>query len=124
MATVQISFTDNSDNEEKFTIYRSVDNGTVTGVTSEVVAVVAYDTGSSSWGVTSGDVALQSPNLGDATGTTLPTGANVDPSNTGQDFVVTYTENNNGTYFYGVEAENAIGKSAIKTASSAITIAS
>lgn len=116
MATVQISFTDNSDNEEKFTIYRSVDGGSVTGATSEVVAEVAYDAVAATWGVTSGAV----DTANDATGTTLPPS---DPSETGQDFVVTYTEGNAGTYFYGVEAENAIGKSAIKSASSAITIA-
>ena len=116
MATVHISFTDNSDNEEKFTIYRSVDGGSVTGATSEVVAEVSYDAVASTWGVTSGAVDSQN----DATGTTLPDG---DPSDTGQNFVVTYTEGNAGVYFYGVEAENAIGKSAIKSASSAISIA-
>ncbi len=115
MATVQISFTDNSDNEEEFTIYRSVDGGTVTGVEAEVVAVVAYNFEGSQWEVTSGAVAT------DAVGTTLPAG---DPSNTQQNFVVTYSEDNDGTYFYGVEAANAIGKSAIKTATSSITIAS
>lgn len=118
MATVQISFTDNSDNEEKFTIYRSVDGASqVDGTTAQVVAEVAYDTDTSAWVVTNGALAS------DATGTTLPTGENVDPSNTGQNFVVTYTEGNSGTYFYGVEAENAIGKSAIKSSSTAITIA-
>ena len=116
MATVQISFTDNSDNEEKFSIYRSVDNGTVSGASSELVAEVAWNSGTSTWEVTSGGIDTNN----DATGTTLPS---TDPSNTGQNFVVTYTEGNAGTYFYGVEAENAIGKSAIKSATSAITIA-
>lgn len=116
MATVQISFTDNSNNEEKFTVYRSVDGGSVTGVTGEAVCEVAWNTGSNVWEVTSG--AIDANN--DATGTTLPT---TDPTTTGQSFVITYTEDNAGTYFYGVEAENNIGKSAIKSAPSSITIA-
>lgn len=116
MATVQVSFTDNSDNEEKFSIYRSVDNGTVSGAASELVAEVAWNDSGAVWEVSTGVIDTEN----DANGTTLPS---TDPTNTGQQFVVTYTENNAGTYFYGVEAENAIGKSAIKSASSAITIA-
>jgi hypothetical protein len=116
MATVQISFTDNSNNEEKFTVYRSVDGGSVSGTTAEAVCEVSWNSATNVWEVSPG--AIDANN--DATGTNLPT---TDPTAEGQDFVITYTEDNAGTYFYGVEAENNIGKSAIKSAPSSITIA-
>lgn len=116
MATVQISFTDSSNNEENFTVYRSLDNANVTGAVAEAVCVVTWNDTNNVWEVTSGLIDTGN----DATGTTLPTSP---PSSENQNFVITYTEDHAGTYFYGVEAENRIGKSAIKSAASAITIA-
>ena len=49
MATVQISFTDNSDNETKFTVFRSVDASEVTGIPAEKLATVEWDAGNSVW---------------------------------------------------------------------------
>jgi hypothetical protein len=119
MATVQITFTDNSDNEEKFTAYRSDSTAgtSPTGLTAEKVFDITWNTTTLVWDITSG--AVDTASSGDAA---VQVGsATTAPSNTGQVFIVTYTESNAGDYKYGVEAENAIGKSTL-TVSSEITI--
>jgi len=116
MATVQIAFTDNSDNEDLFTIYRSADGAAVTSVAAtEAVATVTWNTTNSIWDIASGVV--------DSTASAAFVGAapTADPSTTNS-FTVQYEESNAGTYIYGVEAENGIGKSATTSAAGAITI--
>lgn len=115
MATVQISFQDASNNEDFFTIYRGDASGNApTGTTAEVVATITWD-GTSNWVIADGALGNTSSAFVAGQVTTN------DPSNVGQSFGMQYTESNAGTYVYGVEAENSIGKSAI-TNSSSITI--
>lgn len=115
MATVQIAFTDNSDNEDFFTVYRSSNGAAVTSVSAEAVATITWNSINSVWDIASGAV--------DTTTSAAFVGAapTADPSTTNS-FTVQYEESNPGTYFYGVEAENGIGKSATTSASGAITI--
>lgn len=119
MATVQIAFTDNSDNETKFTVFRSVDGANVTGGAAEILAEIEWN-GVDTWAYAKGVVDTGGSNDGD-----FIAGQAVDvaPSTVGQSFTISYTEANAGAYFYGVEAENAIGKSAVTETSAAITIA-
>lgn len=117
MATVQISFTDNSDNETKFTVFRSVDASEVTGIPAEKLATVEWDAGNSVWTYTAEAVDASS------TGAFVGAAPATAPDATGQSFTLSYTEDNAGVYKFGVEAENAIGKSAITSTAAAITIA-
>ena len=121
MATVQISFTDNSDNETKFTVFRSDAGADVSGGDSEKLATIEWDAGNSVWTYTREivDTGANGQNNGAFVGA-APTAA---PSTVGQSFTLTYEENNAGAYKFGVEAENAIGKSAVTSTAAAITIA-
>ena len=114
MATVQIAFTDNSDNEDKFTVYRSDDGQAVTSVASEAVGEIAWSAAASVWQITSGPV--------DGSNSLAFVGAapTADFTNNNS-FTITYEESSTGTFTYGVEAENSIGKSAT-TSATPITI--
>lgn len=116
MATVQVTFTDASDNEDLFIVYRGDTAGADPGTTTaEEVATITWD--GSTWNVTSG--AIDTASAGDAALTgTIPG----DPSNTGQQFILRYTENTSGSFKYGVVAKNNIGPSAITVSSTAITV--
>ena len=117
MATVKITFTDASDNEDEFIVYRGASTGAQpTGVDAEAVATITWD-GSSTWNVTSG--AIDTAGSADAALTgTIPG----DPSTTGQEFILRYTEDTTGSWYYGVIAKNNIGPSAITPSSTAITV--
>ena len=119
MATVQISFTDNSDNETKFTVFRSNDASDVSGGDAEKLATIEWDAGNTVWTYTKEIVDTNGDNDGAFVGN-APTAA---PSTVGQSFTLTYTESTAGAYKFGVEAENAIGKSAVTSTAAAITIA-
>ena len=118
MATVQISFTDNSDNETKFTVYRSAAGAlSVGGTAAEKLATIEWDGTATEWTYT--------PEVSDSgsNGAFVGTAPNTAPNAVGQSFTISYQEDNAGAYFFGVEAENAIGKSAVTSTASAITIA-
>lgn len=115
MATVQIAFTDNSDNEDNFNVYRSNDGAAVTSVAAELVATITWDSNANVWTIASGGT-LDPQNTVAFVGA-APT---ADPTNTNS-FTITYEESDTGTFTYGVEAENNIGKSAT-TSASPITI--
>jgi hypothetical protein len=116
MATVQISFTDASDNEDEFIVYRGDNTGANPGTTAaEEVATITWNSVTSTWDVTSG--ALDASSTAALNGT-IPG----DPSTAGQAFVLRYTESNTGSYKYGVVAKNNIGPSAITISGSAITV--
>ena len=117
MATVQITFTDASDNEDEFIIYRGLNTGANPDGTNaaEKVATLTWNSGGNTWDVTQEVLDAQSDGVltGQVPG---------DPSTPGQIFIFQYTENNAGTWFYGVIAKNSIGPSAITVSSSGITV--
>lgn len=97
MAKIQISFQDNSDNEDEFRIYR----GTSSTVTTSDTLIATLEWGGASWSIT-----------GSGTNLEISSGSTNDPTSTGQ-YVVLYDENSPGTYYYGVLASNSVGDSAI-----------
>lgn len=105
MAKIQISFQDNSDNEDFFNIYR----GTATPVTVSDTKIATLTWDGSEWVVT-----------GTATNGEVTQGQTIDPSQAGQQYVFLYDEGAPDTYYYGVSAENAVGESAISTSGSVI----
>lgn len=108
MAKIQISFQDNSDNEDYFNIYR----GTATPVTASDTKIAQLTWDGSQWAFT-----------GSATNGEVTQGVNIDPSQAGQQYVFLYDEGTPDTYYYGVSAQNAVGESAIST-SGAVIVAS
>lgn len=116
MATVQISFTDASDNEDFFKVFRGNNAAGDPGdTTAEEVATITYNSGSSTWDVASGNI---DANSDAALHGTIP-GA---PSATPQNFVLRYTESNTGSYKYGVLAGNNIGNSTVTISSDSISV--
>lgn len=108
MATVQISFQDNANNEASFRVYR----GTSSTVTTSDTYIAEIALSSGSWAISgqSGTAhAITSSNTGDAT-------------TTGETFTMTYEEANAGDYYYGVCAHNSVGSSAVATSSTAVTV--
>lgn len=108
MATVQISFQDNADNESSFRIYRGT-NSTV-AKTDEYIAEISLS--GSTWsisGQSGSDHQLTSTNTGDAT-------------TTGETFTMAYTETTTGTYYYGICAHNSVGDSAVASSASSVTV--
>ena len=116
MATVQIAFTDNSDNEEEFNVYRSDSNGTAAVDPTKLVANIAWDANASQWTYTSG--AIDTNNDGAFIAGQV---VNQDPTNTNS-FTLQYTEDTAGVYKYGVNATNGIGASALTESAGSITI--
>ena len=108
MATVQISFQDNANNEESFRIYRSTSASVA--ITDVFIAEIKLQSGN--WqiiGQGGTNHTLTSTNTGDA-------------ATTGETFTMTYEETTAGTYFYGVCAHNAVGSSAVASSSQTITV--
>jgi hypothetical protein len=104
MAKIQISFQDNSDNEDSFKIYRGANTPVVD--TDDLIMEVEWDATTSNWSVS-----------GTATNAEITQGGSVDPTQTGQQYVVIYDEGTIGDYYYGVSASNEVGDSAISTSS-------
>jgi hypothetical protein len=100
MAKIQISFQDNSDNEDQFRIYR----GTATPVTTNDTQIAQLDHDGTSWSIS-----------GPVTNLEISQGVNNSPSSTGDQYIVLYDETSAGDYYYGVLASNAVGDSAIST---------
>lgn len=113
MATVQITFKDNADNETAFKIYRGT-NATVTTADTHILTMT-WDAGNSLWTI---DQEAASPALN----ANILTGATDDPSNTGNSFVIIYDEGAPGTYYYGVSASNIVGDSAVASSSQSVTV--
>jgi hypothetical protein len=111
MATVQISFRDNADNETAFKIYK----GTSAPLSASSTQIAEVNLVSGAWTVsetTSGSapsVSLQSTNTGNS-------------ATQGETFVVRYEEGTPGDYYYGVSASNDIGDSDVVTTGSALTV--
>lgn len=105
MAKIQISFQDNADNEDKFKIYR----GTASPVTvsDNLIAEITWNQTAGEWQVS-----------GSASNAQITQGVNVDPSSSGQTYIMIYDETTPDTYYYGVSASNAVGDSAISTSGS------
>jgi len=100
MAKIQISFQDNSDNEDEFRIYR----GTATPVTTSDTLIATLTHDGVSWSIS-----------GTGTNLEISQGSNNSPSSTGDTYIVLYDENSAGDYYFGVLASNAVGDSAIST---------
>jgi len=113
MATVQITFQDNADNETAFKVYR----GTGSTVTSsdDHILTLNWNASSGSWDI---DQVAASPALS----AQIITGLNDLPSNSGNSFVFIYDEAVTGTYYYGISASNVVGDSAIASSGQAVTI--
>jgi len=117
MATVQVSFQDDSTNEDLFRVYRSAAGQSPTGGNSELLATITYNTGTSVWDYTREVIDTAQSNDGVLTAPT--TGAA--PSTSGNTFTLRYSESNTGDFIYRVYASNAIGDSA-PADSAAITL--
>lgn len=110
MATIQISFRDNSTSETNFKIYR----GTSSTLTTSDTLIATISLNSSTWEITGNNGsghALTSTNTG-SSGTT------------GETFTINYTETNPGTYYYGILANNAVGNSNLVTGANSVVVAS
>jgi hypothetical protein len=108
MATVQISFQDNANNEASFRIYR----GASATVTTSDTYIAEISLSSNTWSISGQNGtahALTSSNTGDAT-------------TTGETFTMTYEEATGGDYYYGVCAHNSVGSSAVASSSTAVTV--
>ena len=103
MATVQISFQDNANNESSFRIYRGT--GSTVAKTDTYIAEIVLSGGAWSISGQSGsDHTLTSTNTGDS-------------ATTGETFTFSYIESTPGTYYYGICAHNSVGDSAVVTGS-------
>jgi len=100
MAKIQISFQDNSDNEDEFRIYR----GAATPVTTSDTLIGTLTHDGAAWSI-----------AGSGTNLEISQGTNNAPSSSGDTYIVLYDENSAGDYYYGVLASNAVGDSAIST---------
>lgn len=107
MAKVQISWRDNSDNEDGFKVYKS----TNTPVTSSDAEIAEVTLSGGTWGVT-----------GIATNIALTSTNTTNSATTGETFVVSYDESAAGVYYYGVAAYNAVGESLIVTSTGSVTV--
>jgi len=106
MAKVQISWRDNSDNEDSFKVYKSTSNPVTTS--DALIAEVTLSGGT--WSVSgSANVALTSTNT-------------TNSATTGEYFVISYDESAAGVYYYGVAASNAVGDSLIVTSTGSVTV--
>jgi len=111
MATVQISFRDNADNETSFNIYQ----GTSSPLSASSTKIAEITLTNGTWGVAEASTG-SAPNI---TLTSTNTGDSV---TTGETFVVRYEEGTTGSYYYGVSAENAVGASDVVTTGSALNV--
>lgn len=107
MAKVQISWQDNSDNEDSFKVYKGSASPVVD--TDTLIATVALSGGA--WGVT-----------GAGTNLAITSSNTADSVTTSEIFVITYDETAVGDYYYGVVASNAVGDSAVITSSTSVNI--
>jgi hypothetical protein len=107
MAKVQISWRDNSDNEDSFKIFKS----TNTPVTSSDAQIAEVELANGQWGVsgTAANVAITSSNT-------------TNSSTTGETFVVNYDEDVANIYYYGVAASNAVGDSLVVTSAGSVEV--
>lgn len=113
MATVQITFTDASTNEESFNIYRSNDGAPATVTGSNLVSQLAWD--GSAWQASQGALSNNSVTIESGSST-------ASPSTPGQTFILRYNETNSGNFKYGVTAANAIGSSSITNSGTAVSL--
>lgn len=111
MATVQISFQDNADNETAFKIYRGTSSTVST--TDVHILTMTWDAATSTWGI------AQIPSSPDLNASII-TGATTAPSETGNNFVVVYDEATPGTYYYGVAASNVVGDSGVASSAQSV----
>jgi len=108
MAKIQISFQDNSDNEEEFKIYRKTSSDITTADT--VIATLTWS--GTEWTIS-----------GTATNAAITQSQTTDPSLAGHTVIFTYDETTLDTFYYGVSAKNIVGESGISV-SSAVVVAS
>lgn len=101
MAKIQISFQDNSDNEDEFRIYRGGASPVTTSDT--LVAELTHD--GTNWSI-AGSAGSNHE---------ISQGVNNSPSSSGDQYIVLYDEISAGDYYYGVLASNAVGDSAMST---------
>lgn len=113
MATVQISFTDASNNEDSFSIYRG-DNAGNNPVKDDANKVATLSWDGSNWSIANGSLAS------DANIESYPDPLSRDE--VGQQFAVRYSENSTGTFKYGVIASNAIGDSDMRNTGTGVLI--
>jgi hypothetical protein len=111
MATVQISFRDNADNETSFKVYK----GTSAPLSASSDQIIDITLSNGTWSASESSSG-SAPNL---TLTSTNTG---NSSTTGETFVVRYDEGTAGSYYYGVSASNSIGDSDVVTTSAALNV--
>ena len=109
MAKVQISWRDNSDNEDGFKIYKATNNPVQS--TDSLIATVELSGGT--WGVT-----------GSATNVALTSVNTTNSATAGETFTLTYDESVANTYYYGVAAFNAVGDSIVVTSVGSVEVIS
>ena len=107
MAKVQISWRDNSDNEDSFKIFKSTNNPVTS--TDALIAEVALSSGQWSVSGSASNVALTSSNT-------------TNSATTGETFVISYDEDTANTYYYGVAASNAVGDSLVVTSAGSVEV--
>jgi len=107
MAKIQISWTDNADNEYSFKVYQS----TSATITDSDTLIGTVSLSGSTWSVSGSgsNIALESTNTGNA-------------ATTGETFTISYDESTPGTYYYGVSACNSVGDSEIVESTGTITV--
>lgn len=107
MAKIQISWTDNADNETAFKIYQS----TSATITDSDTLIGTVSLSGSTWSVSGSgsNIALESTNTGNS-------------STSGETFTVSYDESVAGDYYYGVSASNLVGDSEIVESANTITV--
>lgn len=113
MATVQITFTDASTNEDAFNIYRSDDGSSAVVDGAKLVSQLAWN--GSAWQASQGA-------LSNGTASIQSGSSTASPSTQGQTFILQYTENDSGNFKYGVTATNAIGDSSITNSGTAVNL--
>ena len=111
MATVQISFRDNADNETSFNIYQ----GTSSPLSASSTKIAEVSLSGGAWSVAEATT-------GSAPNVTLTSTNTGNSATQGETFVVRYDESNAGLYYYGVSAENAVGASDVVTTGSALNV--
>lgn len=112
MATVQISFTDASNNETSFKVFRSDNGGNAVNDDLKKVGDITYD--GSDWQIAAAN------SFASVTLYSKPASGS-GPDAQGQQFSVRYEEGDSGDYKYGVVASNDIGDSDI-TESSVVSV--
>ena len=107
MAKIQISWTDNANNETAFKVYKS----TSATITSSDTLIGTVSLSGSTWAVS-----------GSGTNIALDASGTGDSATTGDTFTISYDENTTGTYYFGVASSNVVGDSEVVESTASLTV--